>query len=423
MAGELAIWLYGDRVALVDRVRGRPGLTYTEDALDRYPLGTPLLSLSLPVTRRRYSQGTVLPFLDGLLPEGAARRAIAREVGIRQGDTFGLVAALGRDCAGAVVVQDADDPPSPRPTVASAERLGEEAIGELLRNLRSAPLGAGGRTRVSLGGVQEKLLLTRLRDGSWGRPVDGTPSTHILKPEVAGFPHIVANEAFCMRVARRLGAEVATVATADAAGRRTIVVERYDRVVAADGSVERIHQEDLCQATRTEPEAKYEEDGGPSLRQIAEILQSVATPESLERFMQAAALNVLLGNGDAHGKNFSLLHRPSGALALAPLYDLACTLPYGGDRLAMRIDGVQRIEDVTGDRLVAETKRWGASAARAARALAELVAGAPAALEAAREETPEVPAALVTTIEGQLRRLQPGAPSRSRAQPRPAARR
>src|ERR1019366_8467738 len=135
------------------------------------------------------------------------------------------------DCAGAIVVQPIDDPPPAHPNAATSERLDEAELEEIVRNLRSAPLGAGGRVRVSLAGVQEKLVLTRMADGAWGRPVDGTPSTHILKPEVAAYPNTVENEAFCMRFSSRLGLQVAHVETTEVAGRKLIVVERYDRVV------------------------------------------------------------------------------------------------------------------------------------------------------------------------------------------------
>lgn len=160
MADQLAVWLYGERVAVIDRERGRPRLVYTSEALTRYALGTPLLSLSLPVGNRRYPQGIVRPFLDGLLPEGESRRSIARDVGVRPDDTYGLIRELGRDCAGAVVIQPAEDPPPPQPTTTTAERLGPEEIDALVRDLRSAPLGAGGRVRISLAGVQEKLVPT-----------------------------------------------------------------------------------------------------------------------------------------------------------------------------------------------------------------------------------------------------------------------
>jgi serine/threonine-protein kinase HipA len=408
VAEELAVWLYGERVAVIDRHRGRPRLVYTSEALGRYALGTPLLSLSMPVGDRRYTQGIVSPFLDGLLPEGESRKSIARDVTVRVDDTYSLIRELGRDCAGAVVIQPADDPPPPQATTVTAEALGPEAIGALVENLRSAPLGAGGRVRISLAGVQEKLLLTRMPDGRWGRPVDGTPSTHILKPEIAAYPQTVENEAFCMRIAKNLGLDVAAVETTEVAGRKLIVVERYDRAVSPDGSVERIHQEDFCQATGTTPEIKYEEDGGPSLQRVAGILQSVAATDSLERFLQAVTLNVLIGNGDAHAKNFSLLHHSSGALTLTPLYDLMCTQHYGDDRLSMYIDTVQRTSRVTAERIANEAVRWGMSRERASGTIGDILERAPAAIAAAHDETDGFPDEMVATIERQLNQLRTG---------------
>lgn len=405
MADELAVWLYGERVATIDRKRGRPRLAYTEEALGRYDLGTPLLSLSLPVGTERYTQGVTRPFLDGLLPEGEPRKAMARDLGLRPDDTYSLIEALGRDCAGAVVIQPLEDPAPHAPTTTTAERLSLRELEALVRDLRGAPLGAGGRVRVSLAGVQEKLLLTRTPDGAWGRPVDGTPSTHILKPEIAAYPHTVENEALCMRVAKHLGLDAAVVETTEIAGRRLIVVERYDRAVGADGSVERIHQEDFCQATGIPPDTKYEEDGGPSLRRVADILQAVAAPDSLVRLAQGVTLNVLLGNGDAHAKNLSLLHLASGGLMLTPLYDLMCTLYYGDDRLAMYIDSVQRTDRVTRGRIVNEVVRWGMSPKRAAEIVGDLLDRAAPAITAARDETEGVPEDLVATIERRLAQL------------------
>jgi serine/threonine-protein kinase HipA len=405
MADELAVWLYGDQIATIDRHRGRPRLIYTEDALDRYALGTPLLSLALPVSERRYAQGVVSAFLDGLLPEGEARRSIARDVGVRADDTYDLIAELGRDCAGAVVIAPAEEPAPPTPTTVTAEALTADEVGTLVSNLRSAPLGAGGRVRISLAGVQEKLLLTRMPGGEWGRPVDGTPSTHILKPEIAAYPNTVENEAFCMRIAQHLGLDVAGVETAEFAKRKLLVVERFDRTVSADGAVTRIHQEDFCQATGTPPETKYEQDGGPSLQRIAGILQSVAAPESLERLLQAVTLNALIGNGDAHAKNFSLLHHSSGALTLAPLYDLMCTLHYGDNRLAMYIDTVQRTDRVTAQRIALEAVQWGMSRQRASATIDELLNRAPDALAAARDETAGLPDAVFATVARQLQQL------------------
>jgi serine/threonine-protein kinase HipA len=405
VADELAVWLYGDCVAQIERDRDRPRLSYTETALERYPLGTPLLSLSMPLANRRYAQGVVRPFLDGLLPEGESRTAIARDVGVSPGDTYELIRALGRDCAGAIVIQPADEQPPRQPTTQTAEPLDDDTLVTLVRDLRSAPLGVGGRVRISLAGVQEKLVLTRMADGRWGRPVDGTPSTHILKPEIAAFPDTVQNEAFCMRVARHLGLDAATVETTEIGSRRVIIVERFDRRVTSNGDVERIHQEDFCQAEGIPPETKYEENGGPSFRRIAQILTEVGEPGSAERLLGAMAVTALIGNGDAHAKNFSLLHNPSGTLALAPSYDLLSTLHYGEDRLAMYIDNVHRTNRVTVPRLVNEAASWGLARDRAATIIGELLDTAPGAIARARDETEDVPTELIKCVEGQLKQL------------------
>jgi HipA N-terminal domain len=405
VAEELAVWLYGDRIATIDQERGRLRLVYSAEALERYPLGSPLLSLVLPLTSQRYTQGVVRPFLDGLLPEGDARRAIAEDFDLRANDTYGLIRLLGRDCAGAVVIQPAHDPPPVAPTTVSAERLTDAEVGELVTNLRSAPLGIGDRVRISLAGVQEKLLLTRMPDGGWGRPVDGTPSTHIVKPEIAAYPNTVENEAFCMRVAKHLGLPVAEVATSEFSGRKVLIVERYDRVVRSDGSVERLHQEDLCQATGATPTQKYEEDGGPSLRKVAEILQAVAVPNAVETLLRVVTLNVLIGNGDAHAKNYSLLHTRSGALALTPSYDLMSTHFYGDDHLAMYIDNVRRTSRVTAARIINEARRWGLSRQRAVEIISEVLDTISTAALAAQGETPGLPAEIPALIDTQRAQL------------------
>jgi len=404
MAEELAVWLYGMKVATVEAERRRLRLSYTPEALARYPGGTPLLSLALPVSAEQFGSGVVRPFLDGLLPEGEPRRAIAEDLRLRADDTFGLVRALGRDCAGAIVIQPADKAAPPPSMTTTAEPLSDDELAELIANLRTVPLGAGDRVRISLAGVQEKLLLTRLPDGRWGRPVDGTPSTHILKPEIRGFPHTVENEAFCMRLARNLGLPVADIETIRVGERALIVVSRYDRLVYADGHVERVHQEDLCQATRTPPQKKYQEDGGPSLRSLATIL-SATDPASLGTLLRAVVLHVLVGNGDAHAKNYSLLHEPSGALRLAPLYDVMSTLFYRDDRLAMYVDDVRRTDRVTVGRIVKEASSWGMARTTASETLNELLERVPAAVQQAEIDTPGLPEEISVIVASQLERI------------------
>ncbi|MGA2837867.1 MAG: HipA domain-containing protein [Acidimicrobiales bacterium] len=405
MAEDLAVWLYGDRVAVVDQERGRPRLTYTPTALERYALGTPLLSLALPVRPERHTQGVVRPFLDGLLPEGQSRLAVANDFDLSPRDTFGLIRAIGRDCAGAIVIQPAEEGAPPPPSTTSAEPLTPDDIEQLVQNLRTAPLGVDERVRLSLGGVQEKLLLTRMPDGSWGRPVDGTPSTHIIKPEIARFPGTVENEAFCMRVAKNLGLDVAEVDVVTIGSRKLLSVTRYDRIVHADGALERVHQEDFCQAFAIPPEEKYEQDGGPSFRRIASTVIGVAIPGSVIDLAKAMVVHTLVGNGDAHGKNFSLIHDPSGALRLAPLYDVVCTLRYGDDRLALFIDNEHRTNRVTAARLSNEIEAWGMSHSDAETIVGDLLKRSGDAIAAARDETSGVSEEIVATVESQRHQL------------------
>jgi serine/threonine-protein kinase HipA len=405
MAGRLAVWLHGVKVAQIDQQRRRLRLVYTDEALRRYALGIPLLSLSLPLSGQRYAHDAVAAFLDGLLPEADARRAMARDVGVTSIDTYGLIGAAGRDCAGALVIQPDVDPAPPQPTTLTAEPLTAAGLAELIANLRSAPLGMGGRVRISLAGVQEKLLLARMPDGGWGRPVDGTPSTHILKPEVDGLQYTVQNEAFSMRFARHLGLPTAKIEILRVDGRELIVVERYDRIIHPDGSVVRLHQEDFCQAAGLPPERKYEQDGGPSLRRVAGMLQGVASRAGVEALLRAVVVNVLIGNGDAHAKNFSLLHHPAGSMGLAPLYDLMSTVRYGDERLAMSIDGVEHTRWVTTDHLVREATGWGMAGRRATGIITEVLTGAAAAIERAASESSDVPAEIPEFVSTRLAQL------------------
>jgi serine/threonine-protein kinase HipA len=417
MAEPLAIWLYGRQVAVVEKQRkGRLRLSYTEEALETYEGGIPLLSLALPLTRDRYPNAVTRAFLDGLLPEGEPRNAIAAGFDLPANDVFGLLAALGKDCAGALVIQPQADPAPSTPTTHMAEPLSADDVAELVANLRSAPLGIGRNVRLSLAGVQEKLLLTRMPDGTWGRPVEGTPSTHILKPEIERFANTVENEAFCMSVAKHLGLPVAGVETIAIDERPVLVVQRYDRIVDPDGTVHRVHQEDLCQALGLPPERKYEDDAGPSLVRVARVLQDFAEPHALHTLLRAVTLNVVLGNCDAHGKNFSLLHTESGALRLAPLYDLLSTRLYPvEDKLAMYVDSVQLADRVTAERIVNEATRWGISKTGAESIVSEALEELPAAMSAAAGEVDAVPSELLELVSRRVEHVRSSASAKVRS--------
>lgn len=410
MAGALSIWLYDVCVAVVEQGgNGRLRLRYTEEARARFGLGTPLLSLNLPVVEKPFPNARTRAFLDGLLPEGETRATIAAEFNLLASDTFGLLRELGRDCAGALVVQP-EELPAPTPaTTLTAAPLSEDELIELVRGLRTRPLGVSSRVRLSLAGVQDKLLLTRMPDGSWGQPIDGTPSTHILKPPHPAYRNTVENEAFCMRVAKYLGLPAAEVAITTIRGRKLLVVERFDRRIDASGTVTRVHQEDVCQALGIPPKDKYQEDGGPSLRKVAGVLVNAADPSSLETLLRAVTLNVALGNADAHGKNFALLHVDGQTRQMAPIYDVMSTLAYESDgvttHMAMYVDSIQRIDRVTADRLVSEAAAWGLSNTRAAAIVTDVLQRLPAAVQQAAREIDELPVSLLASYEVQMERL------------------
>jgi serine/threonine-protein kinase HipA len=117
-------------------------------------------------------------------------------------------------------------------------------------------------------------------------------------------------------------------------------VERFDRTPLGECQWDRVHQEDFCQAMGVPPELKYQQEGGPNLKKCFELVRHVSAvpgPDVL-RLFDAVVFNCLIGNSDAHGKNFSFLYGDGGA-KLAPLYDLVCTQAYGNlaAELAMKI--------------------------------------------------------------------------------------
>src|SRR5581483_9097662 len=187
-------------------------------------------------------------------------------------DTYHLLARFGRDVAGALVI---GDPPKRRGHV---EPYTPETLEAEVAELPGRPLGLHDDSELSVAGIQNKLLLVRLENGGWGRPVHGHPSTHILKLDDARHPGLVDAEASCLRIARAIGLTTIDPELVTIGEQRCLIVERFDRVTV-DGSVARIHQEDVCQALARDPEAargrgKYERFGGPSLVEVAGLLES-----------------------------------------------------------------------------------------------------------------------------------------------------
>jgi len=297
----------------------------------RYTQRSRAISLSLPLSQEDFTPAESRPFFEALLPEGAVREQIASQLKLATSDSFGLLAELGRDCAGALQIVDnrrTSDQPSVR-------WLDESELDELVEDLPRHPLGIqreDERLRLSLAGVQHKAVLVRDEQHRFGKPLDGMPSSHILKPELPGseYPGLATNEYFCMRLAARCGLSAAGVELITAAGRPCLVVERFDREQLT-WPHRRIHQEDLCQALGLTPDFKYQKEGWrlPSYRALAGLLDQHGPWPGLDRLAgaQAAVFHYLVGNADAHAKNISLVHVRDG-VRLAPLYDVVSTAAY-----------------------------------------------------------------------------------------------
>jgi serine/threonine-protein kinase HipA len=326
---------------------GRLAFAYDEDYRRRSE--TTPLSLSLPKQVREHSGARLEAWLWGLLPDNdAVLRRWARQFHVSASSPFALLSTpVGEDCAGAVqfISPDRIDELLERP--GSVSWLTEEEVAERLRDLRAdttAWLGRSFTGQFSLAGAQAKTALLH-QDGRWGVPSGATPTTHILKPAVAGLDDHDLNEHLCLDAARRAGLIAARTRIERFAEETAVVVTRYDRITTGE-TIRRVHQEDLCQALSIHPERKYQNEGGPSPIQIARLLRSAMRPTAAEdavrRFADALAWNWLIAGTDAHAKNYSLLLAGPEA-RLAPLYDIASALPYGTHerklRLAMKLGG------------------------------------------------------------------------------------
>jgi serine/threonine-protein kinase HipA len=345
---ELLILIEGK---LIGRVRlergGRLSLEY--EANWRESAESHSLSVSMPLAQLSYPQKFVLPYLWNLLPENPnVLQRWAQQYHVSASSPFKLLAYVGADVPGAAQFI----PPERLEEIQSARQptidwITRDELAERLRQLR-ADVAAVRRQadigKMSLPGAQAKTAYYYdSRKDRWGVPGGRTPTTHIIKPCVPGFDGLVENEHLCQNIAARLGLPAANsfVLSLD---ETYIVVERYDRLPPPPGSllVERIHQEDLCQALGLMPGRKYQEDGGPGIPQIvAHLRRASSVPDTdVDRFLRANIFNWLIGGTDGHAKNYSLLIGAGDEIRLAPLYDLSSQLSYPtliAQRVAMKI--------------------------------------------------------------------------------------
>ena len=352
MARHLEVWLLGAHVGTLSQVEGRLGFAYV-------PGATTPLSQSLPIRPEPFDDRAARPFFAGLLPEGGKRKQIARTLQISTQNDYALLDSLGGECAGAVTLLDAGQWPPPPDAPREVRWLDHAQLLQVLDEMPLRPMRAGeDGLRLSLAGAQDKLPVVWDTDGlRIGLPLNGSPSSHILKPPIAGIDGSVFNEAFCMALAGALKLDVAgTQIQAIANGaqqRHYLLVERYDRQADATKlphlPTQRLHQEDFCQALGIASEHKYQNEGGPGLAQAFALVRSATRPSALHtlKLLDFVVFNALIGNHDAHGKNFSLLYTPAGAV-LAPLYDALSTAVYPAltEKMAMKIGSKYKFSEV-----------------------------------------------------------------------------
>ncbi len=335
------------KVILHDRVvgfleqnkNGRLSFRYTSDWLecaDRRPL-----SQSLPLRAAAFGERECAAFFGGLLPEADNRERIASNLGITARNDYAMLREIGGECAGALSLIATDK--SPEPESDRYAPVTEDELILLLDQLPQRPLLAGkGEIRLSLAGAQNKLAL-RYDATGYAIPLNESPSTHILKPEWTRFPGLVDNETYCLKLAADLGLNVCEVESRQFGSHRCLQVKRFDRLNQS-GKVCRLHQEDFCQALGIPSRIKYQNEGGPDLAQCFDLVRraSSSPAKDLLQLFHAVLFNFLVGNHDAHGKNFSLLYsEPKEPLSirLAPLYDLVSTAAYPDltDKMAMKV--------------------------------------------------------------------------------------
>lgn len=394
---DLPVSLYGDDLAVL---RSDGSLDWADAPLRR---GSTALSQSLrfghPVTVEAAGN-----FFGGLLPESRWRTRLADELGVDEHDYAGMLADVGRDLAGALVIGDAHAHAAPEPVDGAR-------IAELLARAGGYLVGGGGS---SLTGYQRKIALTRI-DGGWMLGNGTLPSTHILKPVDAERRGSVHAENYTLALARAIGLTTFDVRIEEFGDVPTLVIERYDRTADSSGTIHRIHQEDAAQAMSLAwfGSAKFQEvaGGGATLRRVAALLdrgRSVFDRDETdaERLLAYTTFNVAVGNTDAHAKNHSLLRPRDGRWRLAPLYDAApIALDFEGRKnLALYVNGVRLQAAVTLEDLLAEAASWGIDPQRGRDVVVRTLEELKAAVEIV-ERSPELLEKIPGYIHTQTRNL------------------
>ena len=335
--------LMGNRVAGTLRLRANNLLTFEYDEDYRHRTNATPISLSMPLAVRTHADTTAHPvvsnYLQGLLPDDdALLKRWASFYQTRTTNPFYLLGTpVGRDCAGAVSFCPEEELTEYLGRGGRVDPLSIDDVAGILRDLhrdRTLVLGANFEGEFSLAGAQTKVALVHDLRG-WGRPHGTAATNRILKPSALGWTDHDVNEHLCLAAAAAADLTVAHSVVMTFADQESIVSHRYDRTPGPDGFYRRVHQEDLCQALGISPDRKYENQGGPSPKEIAALLRRAMPGSDAERavraFADSLAYNWIIAGTDNHAKNYSLL-LAGNDVRLAPLYDISSILPYIGTR-------------------------------------------------------------------------------------------
>ena len=360
MTEELYAICQGRRMGEAQWDRRRDRLSFRYDDVWRGDPEAFPLSLSMPFAATDHRHDTIEAFLWGLLPdnEGVLKRWGER-FHVSSRNAFRLLMHVGEECAGAVQLVQAEKAAEwlAAPLSGKVKWLGQAEVAERMQLLlkdHSATRISTDQGNFSLAGAQPKTALHHDPKGDrWGVPSGSIPTTHIFKPSTGDFDGYVENEHFCMALARKLGLSAASSVIRRFGDVPVIIVERYDRL-RSGSKVLRIHQEDMCQALARMPHLKYQNQGGPSAVEVMQLIRqhSTARETDAQRFLDALILNWLIGGTDAHAKNYSFLIATRGQVRLAPLYDVASSLPYPQQvyprhaTLAMKIGNQYKVRQV-----------------------------------------------------------------------------
>jgi serine/threonine-protein kinase HipA len=301
--------------------KGGPSFTYDPTWIGlrgAFPIST-----TMPLRSERIACDTFLPWAANLLPESEQLRTLGQLLGMARTDVIGLLSAIGGDTAGALSISQ----PGRTSSVQWRPVDKPEQLERMIGDLPNKPFLVGEEgVSMSLAGAQSKLAVAVDEDGRICIPMNGSPSTHILKPDSPRLPGGVQNEAFCLTLARRMKILAPSITTGRAGERTYLLVKRFDRADVG-GRWRRLHQEDYCQALGTPPFAKYESNQtgtrGPTVKDMFDVTRQHLAPTDIVRLLDMVVINILACNSDAHAKNYSILIRASGA-SLAPMYDVMC---------------------------------------------------------------------------------------------------